>query len=165
MIDLQAEILEKEEIKLVGFSIVDRLTNIIETGVVAKLRENLTNRLNEVENRSRNGIYLVQIYPDGHWDPTVPFTNIVAAEVSEFTNIPSDMMNHVVPAGRYVKFVHNGPESQIVETYGLTRGWYEKNGVEKPRPFFDMEYWSDIHTLDNENSKIPIFMPVQLFSN
>lgn len=45
---LQGQILEKEEIRLVGFSVKDSLNNIVKSNIVEILREELVNRKNEI---------------------------------------------------------------------------------------------------------------------
>ncbi|MEH7383366.1 GyrI-like domain-containing protein [Bacillus sp. JJ1533] len=149
----QVNILEREEIKLVGFSVDDSLNNIFNNRIVGRLREELVNRKNEVVNREGEGIYLIQIYPDCQWTPDVPYTHIVAFEVTSYGEIPNDMVTHSVPAGRFAKFVHKGPESEIGDTYAVINEY-------SLRPF-DIEYWEDIYTLENPNSQIDIYIPVK----
>nr|WP_280518687.1 effector binding domain-containing protein [Lederbergia wuyishanensis] len=145
--------MEKEEIKLVGFSVMESLNDILANRTVGILREDLDKRKNEVENREGDGIYLIQLYSAGGWTPDTPFENIVAVKVSSFAEIPSDMITHVVPAGQYAKFVHIGLESEISHTYDRINDY-------GPRPF-DVEYWEDIHSLETEESEIDIYIPVK----
>ncbi|MBS4196082.1 GyrI-like domain-containing protein [Lederbergia citri] len=149
----QVEILEKDEIRLVGFSVKESLNNILANRTVGILREDLDERKNEVENREGDGIYLIQLYSAGGWTPDTPFENIIAVKVSSFGEIPSDMITHVVPAGRYAKFVHVGLESEISNTY-------ERINNYALRPF-DIEYWEDIHSLETQDSEIDIYIPVE----
>lgn len=153
---MPVDILEKEELKLVGFSVNESLNNIKKNRVVGKLREELVNRKNEVINRKGEGIYLIQLYPDcpdGQWTHDTLNENIVATEVTSFSNIPSGMKKHLIPAGRYAKFVHKGPESAISNTYDHINEY-------SLRPF-DIEYWHNIYTLESPNSQIDIYIPVK----
>ncbi|MBS4218648.1 GyrI-like domain-containing protein [Bacillus sp. FJAT-49711] len=153
MATTQVEILEKEEILLVGFSVMESLNDILANRTVGILRKGLDKRKHEVVNREGDGIYLIQLYSAGGWTPDTPFKNIVAIKVSSFGEIPSDMVTHVVPAGRYAKFVHVGLESEISHTY-------ERINNYALRPF-DVEYWEDIHSLETEESEIDIYIPVE----
>ncbi|WP_170885584.1 GyrI-like domain-containing protein [Bacillus alkalicellulosilyticus] len=147
------DICEKEEIKVIGFSIIESLNSVLEHKTVRMLREELTKRKHEVKNKRREGIYLIQIYPaKGEWTPDVPYEHIVGIEVKSLEEIPDGMMGHIVPAGRYANFVHKGPESAIGKTYDLINQY-------SLRPF-DIEYWDDIETLENQNSHIDIYIPV-----
>nr|WP_267917736.1 effector binding domain-containing protein [Lederbergia citrisecunda] len=145
--------MEKEEILLVGFSVMESLNDILANRTVGILREDLDKRSNEVENREGNGIYLIQIYSENGWTPDTPFENIIAVKVSSFGEIPTDMVTHKVPAGRYAKFVHVGLESEISHTYDRINNY-------ALRPF-DVEYWEDIHSLETEESEIDIYIPVK----
>ncbi|WP_217593808.1 GyrI-like domain-containing protein [Cohnella sp. GbtcB17] len=147
------DVVERTETLLVGLSVVESLNKMMETTIGGKLREELERRQSEVENRAGSGMYLIQVYPtDGHWTPDVLYRHIFAYEVESFARIPADMVSYTLPAGRFIKVVHKGPESQIGETYGFINDTY---GV---RPI-DIEYWSDIHTLENEDSQIEIYVP------
>ncbi|MCU6792293.1 GyrI-like domain-containing protein [Paenibacillus sp. WQ 127069] len=151
----QVDTVEKEEIKLVGFSITESLNNVLETKIVRTLREDLTNRMIEIENRKGPGVFLIQIYPhDGQWTPHVPFQHVVAFEVTSYGEIPTGMITHTVSPGQFIKIIHKGAESQIGTTYDFINKTY---GV---RPI-DIEYWNDIHTLENQNGEIDIYIPTK----
>ncbi|KJD42770.1 GyrI-like domain-containing protein [Paenibacillus terrae] len=147
--------LERNETKLVGYSVTASLNQDLETGIVVRLREELFDKRHEIANRlDDDGIYLVQVYPDGEWTPDVPFVSIVAVEVRDFAHIPEGLVRHTIPAGKYVKVTHKGPESQIDGTYDSIRD----RGISASRSF-DFEYWADIHSLEQKDSTIDIYMP------
>jgi predicted transcriptional regulator YdeE len=151
----QVDILEKEELKLVGFSITESLNNVLESKIVGALREDLAKRMYEFENRKGTGIYLIQIYPqEGQWTPHVPYQHVIAFEVTSYNKIPKGMIAHTVPPGRFIKIIHKGLESQISTTYEFINNTY---GV---RPI-DIEYWNDIHTLESEDGQIDIYIPAK----
>lgn len=154
------EVVEKQEVKLVGYSVEASLNNVIETKLVAKLREKLSVASGLIKDRIDNGIFLVQIYPDCEWTPDVEFRHIIAVEVSSFDDIPSEMIAHSIPSGRYIKFSHKGPESEIGNTYDEIFGWMDKNGYDGPRPF-DIEYWDDIKLLEESTNIINIYVPIK----
>ncbi|MDG0795051.1 GyrI-like domain-containing protein [Cohnella ginsengisoli] len=147
------DVVERKEVHLVGLAIKESLNKVMETKIGGKLRKELERRQSEVENRTGSGMYLIQIYPqDGHWTPDVPYRHIFAYEVESFARIPGDMVSYTLPAGRFIKVVHKGAESQIGDTYDFINQTY---GV---RPI-DIEYWNDIHTLENEDNQIDIYVP------
>ncbi|WP_121612750.1 GyrI-like domain-containing protein [Mesobacillus foraminis] len=156
----QVQILEKEELRLVGFSVSDSLNNIVKSNIVGILREELVNRKNEIPGKKEDDLYLIQLYPEGMWTPDVPYTHIVGFEVSEYGDTPSGMIKHCVPPGNYAEFVHRGPETSIGSTYDLINEWLEKNGHGGPRPF-DIELWRNIDTLENDDSAIDIYVPIK----
>ncbi|CAG9621475.1 GyrI-like domain-containing protein [Sutcliffiella rhizosphaerae] len=148
------EKLEREEIKIVGFSVTESLNNILNHDIVKNLRESLFKRKSEINGRKTNGIYLVQLYSDdGEWTHDTPFENIVAFEVDSLSDIPNDMVQYTIPAGFYTHFIHKGPESKIGDTY-------ESINEYSLRPF-DIEYWHDISSLDDAETEIDIYIPVK----
>lgn len=117
----------------------------------------LSGKRHEIPNQLDDGTYLVQVYLDDEWTPDVPFVSIVAVKVSDFEQIPEGLVRHTLPAGKYVKVTHNGPESEIGETYDLIR----EKGIEGLRPF-DFEYWTNVDNLDHEESTIDIYLPLEV---
>lgn len=147
----QDEVLDREEIKLVGFSIMESLHNVLESKEVGALREDLAARMNEIHNRIGTGIYLLQNYcQEGQWTPHTPYEHVVAFEVSSFREIPEGMVTHTLLPGRYTKVVHQGPESQIGKTYDYINNTYGGRPI-------DIEYWTDIQELESDNTRIDIY--------
>ncbi|WP_234405642.1 GyrI-like domain-containing protein [Paenibacillus sp. IHBB 10380] len=152
----QVQTLERNETKLVGYSVTASLIQDLETRIVVRLREELFGKRHEIANRlDDDGIYLVQVYPDGEWTPDVPFVSIVAVEVDDFAHIPEGLIRHTIPAGKYVKVTHKGPESQIGETYDSIRD----ECIASSRSF-DFEYWAHMESLEQEDSTINIYLPL-----
>lgn len=149
----QVNVLEREAIKLVGFSIIESLNKVIETKIGGTLRGELEKRAPEIEYRIGSGMYLIQIYPhDGHWTPDVPYQHVIAYEVKSYDEVPNDMITYTLPAGRFIKIVHKGAESQIGITYEFINNTYGGRHI-------DIEYWNDIQTLENEDNQIDIYIP------
>jgi len=153
----EMQTIERNETKLVGYSVSASLNQDIDTGIVRRLREELLSDRHEIANRLEDdGIYLVQVYSDGEWTPDVPFVSIIAVEVSNFALIPEGFLRHTIPSGKYVKVTHNGPESLIGETYDSIRD----KGISDCRAF-DFEYWADMDFLEQEENTIEIYLPLE----
>ncbi|HTG70371.1 MAG TPA: effector binding domain-containing protein [Candidatus Udaeobacter sp.] len=149
----QVDSLEREEIRLVGFSITESLNAVLESKIIGSLREDLEKRMNEIENRKGSGIYLIQIYPyDGHWTHHVPYQHVIGFEVTSYGEISNEMITHTVPSGRYIKIIHKGAESKISATYEFINNTYGCRPI-------DIEYWHDIHALESEAAQIDIYIP------
>lgn len=153
------EIVDLQEMKLIGFEIVDSLNNVIKTQSVGKLREELAARRREIHNRTKEGIFLVQIYTEEEWGPDIPYQHVVGVQVDSFGHTPNDMIEHTIPAGRYIKLIHQGPESQIGDSYDRLMNWIEQ-GNHRVNCGYDFEYWEDIQTLEHPDSQIPIYKPL-----
>lgn len=148
---------ERPETKLIGLAVTASLNQDLENETVGRLREELLGKRHEIVNRLEDGgIYLIQVYPECEWTPDVPFVSIVAVEVRDFTLIPDGFIQHTLPAGQYAKYSHKGPESLIGETYDLIR----EQGVASLR-LFDFEYWVNVDALDQEESLIDIYLPLE----
>ncbi|TVX93462.1 GyrI-like domain-containing protein [Paenibacillus agilis] len=152
----QVQTLNINEKKLVGFSVTVSLNQDLENGIVINLREQLISKRSEIINRVNDGIYLVQVYPDCEWTEDVPFESIVAVEVTEYSGTPEGFIQYTIPSGDYAKFTHKGPESELGETYDTIR----ETGIAALRPF-DFEYWADSSVLEQEESTIDIYLPLE----
>lgn len=153
----QVQTLEREETKLVGYSVTASLNEDLESGIIGRLREELFGKRHEIANQLDNeGIYLVQVYSDDEWTPDVPFVSIVAVEVSVFAHIPEGLVQHTIPDGKYVKVTHQGTESTIGDTYDSIRD----KGICSSRSF-DFEYWVNRDSLEQEEGTIDIYLPLE----
>lgn len=151
----QIDMMERQEIKLVGFSLIESLNNVLESKIVIALREDLEKRKSEVEDKAGSGIYLLQIYSqEGEWTHHAPYQHVIAFAVNSFDRIPKGMITYTVSSGRYVKIVHKGLESQIDTTYEFINNKYGGRSI-------DIEYWNDIHTLESEEGQIDIYIPAK----
>lgn len=147
---------------LVGFSIRASLKEIIEKKLGNKLRDDLAARGAEIPASKDAGAYLVQIYeknPNG-WTPDTPFTQIVAKEVSNLGAIPEGMVSHTIPAGKYLRFQHEGPMREIGQSYTAMHRWLATEQRGGPCPF-DFEYWEDMSKLEEEDTRIGIHLPLR----
>ena len=152
----QVYTLDRKETKLVGFTVTTSVNQDKEDGIVGRLRNELAGRRNEITSQAdQTGMYLVQIYPDSEWTPDVPFLNIVGVEVSDLSELPEGMIQHTIPAGKFVKVIHAGSEFGIEETYEEIN----ERGLGDNRPY-DFEYWSRVDALQQEESSIAIYLPL-----
>lgn len=156
---VQVDLVERDMLKVVGFSITESLNNILENGLVQKMHEDFRQRLEEVPNRVGDAVYLLQRYSEDGWSPDMPYENIVGVAVSSIEELPSGMIGHEVPGGRFVKFLHKGPESKIHLTYDFINNWLESNKEYMYRPY-DIEYWDDRYLGEHEDSEIDIYVPM-----
>jgi len=144
------------EKNLIGYTVTVSLNQDLETGVVLALREKLLNNRHEITNQlDDEGMYLVQVYSDDEWTPDTPFISIVAVEVSHVDHIPVGFIQHTIPAGKFVKVTHKGPEANIGDTYDAIR----EQGIDNVRAF-DFEHWTNLTTLDQDDNDIDIYLPL-----
>ncbi|MCG7377286.1 GyrI-like domain-containing protein [Paenibacillus sp. ACRSA] len=153
------EIVMKPEIKLVGYQAQASLNEDIQGSIVRNLRAKLELNAPHVPNMKHAGMYLIQIYPDIEWTPDVVFTHIVAIEVQESQQIADEIITHTVPAGRFIRFIHEGSEAEIDDTYLAVNEWLANNGYDEPRAF-DMELWTEEMMSGEMGAQIHIYVPI-----
>lgn len=151
---------EMGKIRVIGFTITDSLRNIIEKGFVRDMHKAITDRMSDLESRISDGVYLIQIYPtDEAFTPDIPYENIVGVGVTNDQRVPEDMMESVIPAGRYAHFIHRGPESNIHQTYDAITEWLRTQYCDPSREI-DIEYWDERYRGESEDSEIDLFVPL-----
>lgn len=137
------------ERKLVGFRVLcpgdQYLTEI------PKASKQLGERLGEIKNAvnptMQLGAFVVQTdykEEDGYW---------VGAEVSDFEDIPDDMVTLTSPAQYYAVLKHSGPNDKIRDTYYQLHQWIEANGYQRLTDQWHLEIfhdWSDPENIDVE---------------
>lgn len=158
MLSMSIEQVDRPAQLLVGFTYSASLNEVIATGLPARLREQLASRAGEIVGVNDPGIFLVQLYMPG-WTPDTPFTQVIGKSVTALGSLPDGMSSHVIPAGSYLRFLHQGPESTIGDSYGAIHRWLPQNGYDNRIPF-DFEYWSDLAQLETETTVIPIHLPM-----
>lgn len=158
---LATDVLEIEAPKrlLVGFSIRASLNEIIQKKLGNSLRDALAARSSEIANTADDGVYLVQIYEPGPWSPDTPFTQVMGREVAEVADLPSGMVTHTIPAGKYLRFIHTGPMNTIGASYDAMHHWLMEQKLAGPCPY-DFEYWPDVTRLEEEDTVIALHLPV-----
>jgi len=152
----EQQTVERTETKLVGYRVVVSLNQDLEEGIVVQLREKLSANRPVIPNQTNEGMYLVQIYPDGQWTPDIPFTSIVAVEVNEYDQEIEQFAKYTIPAGTFVQVTHLGPEADIGDTYD----WISEQKLSSSR-CFDFEYWAPKAAFDQEDSTIHIYLPLE----
>lgn len=159
MLSNDVQEIERPEKRLVGFSIRASLNEIIQKQLGNKLREDLATRDSEIAGQVDPGVYLVQIYEPGPWSPDAPFTQVMGKEVAGDDEVPDGMITHTIPAGTYLRFLHQGPMNGIGATYDGMRAWLVREGRAGPCPH-DFEYWKDASRLEEADTEIAIHLPV-----
>ncbi|MBB4824651.1 putative transcriptional regulator YdeE [Sporosarcina luteola] len=155
------EIKEIGDIRVIGFTVTDSLRNVIDKGIVRDMHTTIKNRMNELEARTADGVYLIQIYStEEAFTPDVLFEHIVGVEVNAGQQLPEDMVERIIPAGRYAHFLHQGPESTIHQTYDAINNWLYTNYKDAWRKL-DVEYWDRRYKGEDAESEIDLFVPLQ----
>jgi len=159
MLIKDVEIVNRQELKLIGFSTKASLNEDNQLNIVKNLREKVINMFPQIKNRVSESIFLIQIYGEDEWTPDTPYTHIVAVEVQDFSCIPEAMITHTIPDGEYLLFKHQGTEEDIDHTYLSINDWLEHNNYDTQRPF-DLEHWLDLNLFNCKDNIIHIYIPL-----
>jgi len=159
MLRQEVEIMTRKPMNLVGYRVEASLNDDIAGGIVVGLREKLASQAAEIPYRVDRSMMLVQLYPDCDWTPDVVYTHVVAIEVDNLSAVPEGMIVHVVPGGRFLRFLHQGDESSIDATHMAINEWLDLNGYTESRKF-DIERWGALENLQSADNDIEIYVPI-----
>ncbi|MBT2682806.1 GyrI-like domain-containing protein [Bacillus sp. ISL-37] len=143
------EVKQLPEVKLVGIRVLcpgDQY--VIEIPKASKV---LSERMDEIANvvnpSLQLGAFIVDHSSneeDGYW---------VCVEVSEFEEIPKDMVTLTIPAQMYAVLRHRGANVEIMQAYNELHQWIEVNGYQRLANKWHLEAfheWSDSANIDVE---------------
>lgn len=143
------EVKHFSEMKLVGLRVLcpgDQY--IVEIPKASKmLRERMDEIANMVNPSLQYGAFVVEhssSEEDGYW---------VCVEVSEFEDIPKDMVTLTIPAQMYAVLRHRGANVEIRQAYNELHQWIEVNGYQRLPNKWHLEAfqeWSDPANIDVE---------------
>ncbi|MGA2584846.1 MAG: GyrI-like domain-containing protein [Tepidisphaeraceae bacterium] len=89
------------------------------------------------------------------------FFYIAAAEVSDFSGTPKDMLQRTIPAGRYASFTHKGKLETLRDTMrGIYSDWLPKSGCRR-RKAPDLEIYDHRFAIGSDQSEFDILIPVE----
>ena len=143
------EVKHCSEIKLVGLRVLCPGEEYLYE--IPKASKQLSERMDEIKNvvnRSlQHGAFVVDNSSDeedGYW---------VCVEVSDYENIPEDMVTLTIPSQRYAVVRHKGSNEKIREAYSELHQWIQENGYKRLTDKWHLEVfhnWSDSQDIDVE---------------
>ncbi len=93
--------------------------------------------------------------PDG-------FFYMAGVPVSGLDSVPQDMVGKIVGGGRYARFVHSGPVSEIGKTMDYIWGtWLPRSGEEPDRERNDFERYDDRFDPATMSGEIEVYLPLK----
>ncbi|MBN8192970.1 GyrI-like domain-containing protein [Bacillus sp. NTK074B] len=135
---------ELGEVRLVGFRVLCPGEKYVEEIPKAAMR--LKERTEEIRNAlqpsQQIGAFVVEESSpeeDGYW---------IGLQVSEFSNIPSDMTTLTIPPHRYATILHQGPNDQIRNSYEELHKWINEKGYTRSTQSWNLEIYENQNPLD-----------------
>lgn len=88
--------------------------------------------------------------------------HFAAVEIDENQIIPEGMVERILPYSRYVVFHHNGPISDIQNSYGyIYKEWLPCSGYELSKIGRDMQIYYKRFKPTDKNIEMDIFVPIE----
>lgn len=148
------EIVTLTEKTIVGFSARTNNSSPEMSSVIGGLWQKLysENSLTVLTNRMNDKA--VGVYTDYAENDMGYYTAIAAFEVSDSQNVPNDMTVHIIPSGKYAKFVVKGNMVTAVSAF-----WQKLWKMDLERTFIcDFEEYQNA---DFENAEIHIYIGIR----
>ncbi|WLR57478.1 GyrI-like domain-containing protein [Mesobacillus subterraneus] len=143
------EVKQLSEMKLVGFRVLCPGDQYLVE--ISKASKSLSERTGEIANVVNSvvqyGAFVVEHSSneeDGYW---------VCVEVSEFEEIPEDMVGLTIPGQMYAVLRYEGANNEIRQAYTELHQWIEANGYRRLTEKWHLEAfykWSDPANIDME---------------
>lgn len=158
----EPDIITIKEKKLVGMKI---RTSISEERTF-ELWSSFKPRIQEISHRKSNEFYSVQIFDENlefsQFTPQTYFEKWAAVEVEIDKDLPDDFELFHLAAGKYARFIHQGPPDKFPETSKYIFGhWLPNSEYELDnRPHF--EIMGETYQIDHANSEEEIYIPIQV---
>ncbi len=142
------DIVKKSGFKLVGMScsttMADRHEKIPEL-----VEEFYQHHIHRIKNRINEPVSYGMFVDPPNWDPdTEEFTWIAGVEVSDFDNIPEEMISKAIPARKYAVLRYD-PASDAYDPYQYLYEWMKNEGYEQIDDF-GFELFLPYKGLDSE---------------
>ncbi len=130
--------------------------------VIPKLWQSFMPRVHEIKN-AKSPVNLGVCYevPAGESSRPDECMYMAATEVTEFVDVPKGMEAFTIPAGEYAVFTHKGALENFEHTMNYIYGsWLPKSG-KKLRHAPDMEWYDQRFKLNEADSEIDVYIPVE----
>jgi AraC family transcriptional regulator len=158
--DLQPQIVEAEERKLIGLYVEMSLTSNLTGQVWGQFGP----KIKEIGKRICTDRISLQIYHEDYFkafDPSKEFVKWAAVEVEEFENIPNGLETLIVPSGLYAKFDYIGAGNDPAIFQYIYNQWIPNSKFELDnRPHF--EVLGDNYKNNDPDSEEEIWIPVRI---
>jgi predicted transcriptional regulator YdeE len=142
-------IVELGELKLVGFRVLcSNEQYIFEIPKASSLLSERINEIKQIVNPSQQyGAFVVEhdnAENDGYW---------ICVEVTEYEDIPSDMVTVTVPPQVYAVTRHKGENDKIMDSYNELHNWIDANHYTRLKDRWHLEKfysWNNVKNVDVE---------------
>lgn len=146
--------------KLVG----KRLTMTFSNNKTFELWRSFMPYLKEIRNCVSPDLYSLQIYPPSFYEnfnPNTEFEKWAAIEVTDFADVPGNLLTYNLTGGLYAVFLYKGLPGAASETFQFILGTWLPESVYSldNRPHFEL--LGEKYKNDDPNSEEEIWIPIR----
>lgn len=152
---MQYRIDEKGEFNVVGFLVETDFERARED--VSEVWKKFLSRYREIKNYvggMKNYGVAVELDKIGRG-----FRYVACCEVSEFENVPIDMVMQIVSASKYAVFTHKGKLDKLRNTYEKIMSFMRKKGMKRKNYWF--EFYDQRYRGDKPESEFEIWVAIE----
>ena len=162
---LKPEIICKEERLLLGIARKINQGENIKFGLLLEARNEFMELLRTIEKRANTELYYaVYDYNTediGKEDNEINYTYFYCVEVSEYKNIPNEMVRKVLPQGKYAVFNYD-TKSNTLNGEVLSQSVYDYiDGIWLPNSGFELAETPDYEVINEKETRIDYYISIK----
>ena len=156
---MSIQVIEKEEIKVVGISWNGTYSQI---STLPSLFQEMVNRLEEVSFQTKEPVLIAPFH-----SRETEITYYVTTPVEKIEVIPEGMVGFTIPSKNYVFATHKGSHEEVENTYQQIYAWMNEYGYEQDHNALSMEVYKEEHKQLNENGDLhfDIYLPIKTYKH
>jgi AraC family transcriptional regulator len=133
---MDIQVIEKEEIKVVGFSWNGTYS---QTSTIPQLFDQMEARLEEVAYQTNESVFIAPFH-----SRETEFTYYVTIPVERIDDIPEGMVGFTIPSKNYVFSTHIGRSEEVENTYKQMFCWMKEYGYEQDLQALNIEIYKEM---------------------
>jgi predicted transcriptional regulator YdeE len=152
---MEIQVLEKEEIKVVGIS---RNGTYSQMDTIPDLFDELKKRLGEVPNQTNASILIAPFH-----SRETEFTYYVTTPVKNLEHVPEGMVGFTIPRKNYVCTSHKGSLEEVENTYRQMLVWMQEYGYDLDDHALSLEILKEKNNDSEGGMHFELYLPVKSY--
>jgi len=154
---LGIQVVEKEEIKVVGISWNGTYS---QAGSIPELFSKLEQHLEDIPYKTNEPVLIAPFH-----NRETELTYYVTTPVEQIEEVPEGLVGFTIPRKNYVCTSHVGRPEDIEKTYSRLHTWMEEYGYERDYQALSLEVYKEEYRQDNVSGNLyfEIYLPVKIY--
>jgi predicted transcriptional regulator YdeE len=154
---LNIQVLEKEEMKVIGISWSGTYSQL---NTIPELFHVMKKRMDEVPNQTDTSILIAPFH-----SRETELTYYVTTPVEKLENVPEGMVGFTIPRKNYVCTSHKGSLEEIENTYKQTLVWMQEYGYDLDNNALSLEVFKQIDFDNDGTIQFELYLPVKTYGS